>query len=150
VIVSHDRHLIKTVADSLWLVADGKLEVFDGDLDDYQQWLRSRGKRDPAAPAAATAARAAAGTVGKVQSQRVPASLSKLRREIAEIEQRIAAIAAQTSEVETALCQDPMHTGLQTQHAALTRDAAAMEVRWMEIGTAIEAAEAEFDRQGKG
>src|SRR5277367_2034190 len=36
VIVSHDRHLIKTVADSLWLVADGKLQDFDGDLDDYQ------------------------------------------------------------------------------------------------------------------
>jgi len=30
VIVSHDRHLIKTVADTLWLVADGKLEVFQG------------------------------------------------------------------------------------------------------------------------
>ncbi len=49
VIVSHDRHLIKTVADSLWLVADGKLEVFDGDLDDYQQSLRSRGKTAPTA-----------------------------------------------------------------------------------------------------
>ncbi len=149
VIVSHDRHLIKTVADSLWLVADGKLKVFDGDLDDYQQWLRSRGKRDPAAPAA-TVARAAAGAVSKVQSKRVPASLSKLRREIAEIEQRITAIAAQMSEVETALCQDPMHGAMQAQHAELTRDAAAMEMRWMEIGTAIEAAEAEFNRREKG
>jgi ATP-binding cassette subfamily F protein 3 len=43
-VVSHDRHLIKTVADTLWLVADGKLTVFDGDLDDYQQWLKSRAK----------------------------------------------------------------------------------------------------------
>src|SRR5580692_1797721 len=51
VIVSHDRHLIKTVADSLWLVADGKLEAFDGDLDDYQRWLRSRGKTASAAAA---------------------------------------------------------------------------------------------------
>src|ERR1700685_4471609 len=47
-IVSHDRHLIKTVADSLWLVADGRLSVFDGDLDDYQLWLRSRSKAEPA------------------------------------------------------------------------------------------------------
>src|ERR1700736_2424703 len=44
VVVSHDRHLIKTVADTLWLVADGTLRVFDGDLDDYQQWLRTRSK----------------------------------------------------------------------------------------------------------
>ena len=44
VVVSHDRHLIKTVADTLWLVADGKLRTFDGDLDDYQEWLKSRGR----------------------------------------------------------------------------------------------------------
>jgi hypothetical protein len=35
-----------------------------------------------------------------------------------------------------------MHGGLQAQHAELTRDEAAMETRWMEVGTAIEAAEA--------
>ncbi|MDB6098246.1 MAG: transporter ATP-binding protein, partial [Gammaproteobacteria bacterium] len=50
VVVSHDRHLIKSVADTLWLVADGKLQEFRGDLEDYQQWLRSRGKAE--APAA--------------------------------------------------------------------------------------------------
>jgi ATP-binding cassette, subfamily F, member 3 len=48
VVVSHDRHLIKSVADTLWLVADGKLQEFSGDLDDYQQWLRSRGNRQDA------------------------------------------------------------------------------------------------------
>jgi ATP-binding cassette, subfamily F, member 3 len=51
VVVSHDRHLIKTVADTLWLVADGTLRVFDGDLDDYQQWLKSRGSAPQVAEA---------------------------------------------------------------------------------------------------
>lgn len=37
VIVSHDRHLIRTTVDQLWLVADKKLQLFDGSLDDYQQ-----------------------------------------------------------------------------------------------------------------
>src|SRR6202035_258428 len=55
VVVSHDRHLIKSVADTLWLVADGKLQEFAGDLDDYQQWLRSRGKTSPPTPAGKTA-----------------------------------------------------------------------------------------------
>src|SRR6202451_4817230 len=32
VVVSHDRHLIKSVADTLWLVADGRLQPFEGDL----------------------------------------------------------------------------------------------------------------------
>ena len=51
VVVSHDRHLIKSVADTLWLVADGKLQEFAGDLDDYQRWLRSRGSAAPAGAA---------------------------------------------------------------------------------------------------
>jgi ATP-binding cassette, subfamily F, member 3 len=140
VIVSHDRHLIKTVADSLWLVADGKLKVFDGDLDDYQLWLRSRGKTEPAAAAkretskrpARGAAKAASGSRGR---------LYELRREIEQIEKRIGALAAERTLVEAQLCKDPMHGGLQAQHADLTRDEALMETRWMEVGTAIEAAE---------
>ena len=67
--------------------------------------------------------------------------MRKLRREIADIEKRIAAIAAERSTVEEELCKNPLHDGLQAQYADLNRDAASMESRWMEIGTAIEAAE---------
>jgi len=153
VIVSHDRHLIKTVADSLWLVADGKLEAFEGDLDDYQQWLRSRGKAASAAAAAGkdVPKRAARAAAQAAASQTAPKSdsksrrrLNELRREIQQIETRIAAIAEKRTLIEAELCQDPMHGGLQAQHAELTRDEAAMETRWMEIGTAIEAAESEI------
>jgi ATP-binding cassette subfamily F protein 3 len=67
--------------------------------------------------------------------------LSALRRELEQIEQRIAAITAERSLLEEELCKDPMHRGLQAQHADLMRDAASMETRWMELGTALEAAE---------
>src|SRR5258706_766605 len=40
VVVAHDRHLLKACTDQLWLVADGELGEFDGDLDDYQKWAR--------------------------------------------------------------------------------------------------------------
>jgi ATP-binding cassette subfamily F protein 3 len=39
VVVSHDRHLIRSTTDDLYLVHDAKVEPFDGDLEDYQQWL---------------------------------------------------------------------------------------------------------------
>ncbi|HEY5265118.1 MAG TPA: ATP-binding cassette domain-containing protein, partial [Steroidobacteraceae bacterium] len=84
VVVSHDRYLIKTVADTLWLVADGKLKVFDGDLDDYQQWLKSRG----------AAARGKKAAPRDVEARPVRDRLSKLRRELEQIERRIAEIAA--------------------------------------------------------
>jgi ATP-binding cassette subfamily F protein 3 len=43
VLVSHDRHLTGLVCDTFWRVADGTVEAFDGDLDEYAAWLRSRG-----------------------------------------------------------------------------------------------------------
>ena len=145
VIVSHDRHLIKTVADSLWLVADGGLKVFDGDLDDYAIWLRSRAgpKRTPnAAPDTSARAGAKAGARASARAGvKSRGRLGELRREIVRIEERIAAIGERRILVEEELCKDPMHGELQAEHADLTRDAAAMEERWMEIGTAIEAAE---------
>jgi len=42
IVVSHDRHLLRTVADSLVLVANGKVEPFDGDLEDYRQWVKEQ------------------------------------------------------------------------------------------------------------
>jgi len=44
IIVSHDRYLLRTVADTLLLVADGNVQPFDGDLDDYRQWVKDQNK----------------------------------------------------------------------------------------------------------
>ncbi len=41
-LVSHDRHLLRTTVDSFWIVADGSVIEFDGDLEDYQAWLNNR------------------------------------------------------------------------------------------------------------
>jgi len=45
VLVSHDRHLLRTVTDRFLLVGEGKVQPFDGDLEDYRIWLNER-KRD--------------------------------------------------------------------------------------------------------
>jgi ATP-binding cassette subfamily F protein 3 len=42
VLVAHDRHLLRTATDSLMLVADARLQSFDGDLEDYRAWLDAR------------------------------------------------------------------------------------------------------------
>ena len=92
----------------------------------------------PAAPIKETPKRAPrAAAKGGLKSR---GRLGELRREIEQIEQRIAAVAEQRTLVEAELCKTPMHGGLQAQHAELTRDAAGLETRWMDVGTAIEAA----------
>ena len=47
VLVSHDRHLLRATTDQLLIVADGTLRQFDGDLDDYRDWLLKRRLRPP-------------------------------------------------------------------------------------------------------
>ncbi|MGO9931424.1 MAG: ABC-F family ATP-binding cassette domain-containing protein [Steroidobacteraceae bacterium] len=143
VVVSHDRHLIKSVADTLMLVADGRLKGFDGDLDDYQRWLRSRGKaRQNATPGKTAASRTAAKTAGATTApSRGRDPLSRLRRQLDRVEAGIAAIAAQRSLLDAELAANPLHEQLKKRLANLQRDAAYLEAQWMEIGTAIEAAE---------
>ena len=141
-VVSHDRHLIKTVADTLWLVADGKVTVFDGDLDDYQQWLKNRAKATQPVPDKPKAAKRAP-----------PDVLKPLRKELDQIERRLANLAA-----EQAMVDDEMATAaanlriidakLIETSSRLRRECASLEARWLEVGTAIEQAEAQASSGG--
>ena len=51
IVVAHDRHLLRATTDALWLVADGAVKPFDGDLDDYRDWVLARGRRADDEPA---------------------------------------------------------------------------------------------------
>jgi ATP-binding cassette, subfamily F, member 3 len=53
VVVAHDRHLLRATTDALWLVADGKVVPFDGDLDDYRDWVLGARRRATASAAPA-------------------------------------------------------------------------------------------------
>jgi ATP-binding cassette subfamily F protein 3 len=46
VVVAHDRHLLTATTDAFWLVHDGRVGPFDGDLDDYRDWALAAGRRD--------------------------------------------------------------------------------------------------------
>ena len=155
-VVSHDRHLIKTVADTLWLAADGKLEVFDGDLDDYQAWLRARAKAQSGSPgsqAGALSSPAAnkpsrANLAGNPAASAGGRQVEQWRRELVQIEKKLAAIGAERALIEEELGKADVSTReeqrdkLLEMYARLHRDADQWEARWLEIGTAIEETEA--------
>ncbi|WP_417515879.1 ATP-binding cassette domain-containing protein [Marinobacter sp.] len=50
VVVSHDRHLLRNTVDEFWLVNDGRVAEYQGDLEDYERWLADRRKDDAEAP----------------------------------------------------------------------------------------------------
>lgn len=39
ILVSHDRHLLEAIADKLWLIDNGNVSEFNGDLNDYQEFF---------------------------------------------------------------------------------------------------------------
>jgi ATP-binding cassette subfamily F protein 3 len=64
VLVSHDRHLLRTVADELYVVHDGRAEPFDGDLDDYAKWLAETDSGSSASGASGKSGTSAAAATG--------------------------------------------------------------------------------------
>ncbi|MBT2747966.1 MULTISPECIES: ATP-binding cassette domain-containing protein [unclassified Lysobacter] len=95
VLVSHDRHLIGLVCETFWRVADGVAQPFDGDLDAYAVWLRTRdnsndGKGAAAAKAAAQATAAGkAAPAGKGARKANPHKLAEAEKRMAELESRL-------------------------------------------------------------
>ena len=90
VMVSHDRHLIGLVCDSFWRVAAGRVEPFDGDLDDYAAWLRSRpGSDNPKTPAPKTQP-AVPPAPAPVKPKANPHKLQKAEQRVARLEEKLA------------------------------------------------------------
>ncbi|QIL21401.1 ATP-binding cassette domain-containing protein [Thermomonas sp. HDW16] len=98
VMVSHDRHLIGLVSDEYWRVHDGIVEPFDGDLDDYAAWLRSRpGSDNPKTPVP-KAAPAVAAPPAKPASKINPHKLQKAEERVARLETKLAECDAQMAD----------------------------------------------------
>ncbi|HEX5664395.1 MAG TPA: ATP-binding cassette domain-containing protein, partial [Xanthomonadaceae bacterium] len=102
VMVSHDRHLIGLVSDTFWRVHDGVVEPFDGDLDEYAAWLRSRpaageAKAAKATPPASTAVQPAP-SAAKKGGKANPQKLQQAEQRVVELETALARIESELSD----------------------------------------------------
>ena len=148
VVVSHDRHLIRSIADSLWLVAGGRVAPFDGDLDDYAQWLAraqagDSGGDEPAEPTGADARRAQKRAEAERRNR-----LSPLRARVAAAEEQIETFERARRETEERLADPALYHGdakdellRQLQRRKdVARELAAAEASWLEASEVLEAA----------
>src|SRR6202035_196107 len=111
VLVSHDRHLLRVVADELLLVHAGSVAPFDGDLEDYARWLASSGGAAPDGAKAAAAGAAGSPRAGAAPGPQVARGTHEARkqRKRAQAQRRAAlgplrvALAAQERELERLL-----------------------------------------------
>ncbi|MGO4700500.1 ABC-F family ATP-binding cassette domain-containing protein [Dyella sp. 2RAB6] len=145
VLVSHDRHLLGMVCDNFWRVADGKMEGFDGDLDDYARWLRSRGSAPKKnAEAGGTPSVSAADRRRAAAAQRENDKIT--RQKVKKIETRMAAIDAELATLETTLAHPDTYHGstgemmkLGQRQGELRREKETLEAQWLELYELLEA-----------
>jgi ATP-binding cassette subfamily F protein 3 len=145
VIISHDPHLIETCADTLWLVSNGRVTPFDGDMDDYRRILLDERK-----PAGSKAAEAAA-KISKSEERKLAADrraqMAPLKRTAENAEKRISRLQGEIERADAELNnpdlyrQDPEKvTTLTRKRADLQRQLEAAEVTWLDASEAYEAA----------
>lgn len=120
VVVSHDRHLIRSTTDDLYLVHDGKVEPFDGDLEDYQQWLTDVQKQEnqPEESAKENANSAQARKDQKRREAELRTQTQPLRKEIARLEKEMEKLNATLAAVEEKLGDNELYD--QSRKAELT------------------------------
>jgi ATP-binding cassette, subfamily F, member 3 len=146
VLVSHDTHLVKMVADQLWLVAGGNVSPFEGDIDDYQtRLLRERNSRPAKEPKPKKEA-------SKPKPAPVAAAPDKpkrghLKRALEKAEKAMADLTRQRGELEAKLADPATYTGppdaitaLQKEKLRLERELAHAEHDWLVAQEALEAA----------
>ncbi|HEY4556015.1 MAG TPA: ABC transporter ATP-binding protein, partial [Lysobacter sp.] len=126
VLVSHDRHLIGLVCDTFWRVADGVAKPFDGDLDEYASWLRTRDSSGDSKKAPRTAAVAAAPPPPKPASKANPHKLAKAEALVAELESKLHAIDMDLADPD-AYAKGANATDLAQRRDALAKELAAAE-----------------------
>jgi ATP-binding cassette subfamily F protein 3 len=123
ILVSHDRHLLRATTDQFMLVAKHHLQEFDGDLDDYRDWLLQhaaeqraalKANASGAADAASNGAASADGNVNRKEQRRLEAETRQklahlkkpLQSRIAKIEKEMDALNAEKATLD-AFVADP-------------------------------------------
>jgi ATP-binding cassette subfamily F protein 3 len=140
-LITHDPHLVELVADRLWLVDDGTVKPFDGDLDDYRALLVERA-RPVAKPGAITR------KDDRRERAEARAALAPIRKKAQDAEKRIAALGAERAQIEAKLANPAIYapgrsaevTAANTRLAAIAKESAAAEEAWLLAQEALEAA----------
>jgi ATP-binding cassette subfamily F protein 3 len=153
VVVAHDRHLLRATTDELWLVADGRVAPFDGDLDDYRDWvlgLRRRGG-PPSATVGTDEAESASDRKAQKRAeaesrQRAYAQRKPFASRLAKVERELEALAAEKTALEAWLAsadaytdanKDELKTRL-VRRGDLAWQQARLEADWLELTDAME------------
>jgi ATP-binding cassette subfamily F protein 3 len=157
VVVSHDRHLLRATTDQFIIVADGKLQPFDGDLDDYRDWMfkTKLGKGTTVLPAPEKAAdypvaspisagpavdRRDQKRLEAEERQRITALKKPIENRIKRLEEQIAKRNTQKAAIDSQLAEPAIYEAankaklklLMADQTFFSKDLAQLEADWLE------------------
>ncbi|MEW6025554.1 MAG: ATP-binding cassette domain-containing protein [Pseudomonadota bacterium] len=164
VVVSHDRHLLRATTDQFIIVAEGKLQPFDGDLDDYKDWLfqtklgkgtvglpMAKESKPVAAPVAAAAPvpavdRKEQKRLDAEERQRVAALKKPIENRIKRVEEQMAKLNAKKADIDARLLEPAIYEAdkkdelknLVADQAFCVRDLGTLENEWLELQEQLE------------
>jgi ATP-binding cassette subfamily F protein 3 len=154
VLVSHDRHLLRATCDELWLVADGKVTPFDGDLDDYAEWLNQSRAAEKTAEREKSQRRRESTADDERRKQSVASGSSAmklaesrpLKKESEKLEQQLAEWQGELKLLETRLADQSLYASADTRllddltlrQSLLAQNIETAEARWLEINELLE------------
>ncbi len=167
-LVSHDRHLLRTTVDRFWIVADGGVQEFDGDLEDYRDWLaqhqsnarkqESAGKQPTGSDALAPSSNATIGSelnnTDRKQQKRdeaqerqrtavlrkpIEAKLVKIEKELESAQSKLKALDALIADADL-YSESRRQERVKTlaQHGELTKKHVELEEIWLELQSELE------------
>ena len=151
ILVSHDPHLVETVADTLWIVRDGRVSPFDGDMDEYKRLLLSqrgggKAKTSNAADGVSTEAKASGSRGSSMKERRqgtkqLRMAVSKCEREMTDLQarkERLQSLMAQPDFYDSKTAGELADIG--QEMTTISDQLAIVEEAWLEAQEALEQA----------
>jgi len=147
-LVSHDRHLLRTTVDSFWIVADGQVQAFDGDLEDYRDWLAQRQQASKGEPSSVSSSpdRKQQKRLEAENRQRLSALRKPLETKLGKVEKEMETLAREISMLDQKIADPAFYSDAfrserattMTRHGELSKRHAALEEEWLELQTELE------------
>lgn len=148
ILVSHDRHLLRATTDQFLIVSDGSLTAFDGDLDDYKDWLfkTKLAAKTPSLTESMTVVKTPL-VIAKPKPAAInPAKRKPIEARIKRLEEQMHRLNEQKTVLDTRLAEPGLYEhnrkdelrALQEQQATCSRDLAALETEWLEQQESLE------------
>lgn len=145
VVISHDRHLLRNTVDEFYLVAEGSVREFDGDLNDYQKWLKNY-SRVTEVVAPVEVARPVDKKLSRQESAEKRKKREPITKEIKKIETKIEKLQKTNTEVEALLADADIYSDdnkiqlkdLLAQQAEIKKELADSEEQWLDFQDRLE------------